>query len=63
MTGKPGVLQSMGLQRFGHDLVTEHQHCMSEMIIFSLPPSVTSFLRFNSNFYSSKNSSLSSSVY
>ena len=23
--GKPGVLQSMGLQRIGHDLVTEQQ--------------------------------------
>ena len=23
--GKPGVLQSMGLQRVGHDLVTEQQ--------------------------------------
>ena len=25
-TGKPGVLKSMGLQRFRHDLVTEQQH-------------------------------------
>jgi len=25
MTGKPGVLQSMGLQRVGYDLVTEQQ--------------------------------------
>ena len=25
-TGKPNVLQSMGSQRIGHDLVTEHQH-------------------------------------
>ena len=24
-TGKPGVLQSMGSQRVGHDLVTEQQ--------------------------------------
>ena len=24
-TGKPGLLQSMGLQRFGHDLATEQQ--------------------------------------
>ena len=24
-TGKPGVLQSMGLQRIGHDLATEQQ--------------------------------------
>ena len=24
-TGKPGVLQFMGLQRVGHDLVTEQQ--------------------------------------
>ena len=28
MTGKPGVLQSIGLQRIGHDLVTE-QHSYS----------------------------------
>ena len=26
-TGKPGVLQSMGLQRVGHDLATEQQDC------------------------------------
>ena len=25
-TGKPGVLQSMGLQRVGHDLATEYHH-------------------------------------
>ena len=25
-TGKPGMQQSMGLQRVGHDWVTEHQH-------------------------------------
>ena len=25
-TGKPGVLQSMGLQRLEHDLATEQQH-------------------------------------
>ena len=25
-TGKPGVLQSMWLQRLGHDLATEQQH-------------------------------------
>ena len=28
-TGRPGVLQSMGLQRVGHDWVTEQQQCMS----------------------------------
>ena len=27
-TGKPGVLQSMGSQRVGHDLVTEQQQCL-----------------------------------
>ena len=33
-TGEPGVLQSMGSQRVGHDLVTEQQQqCMC-----SLPP-------------------------
>ena len=26
MSGKPGVLQSMGSQRVGHRLVTEQQH-------------------------------------
>ena len=26
-TGKPGLLQSMGLQEFRHDLVTEQQYC------------------------------------
>ena len=26
-TGKPGVLQSMGLRRVGHDLATEQQQC------------------------------------
>ena len=25
MTGKPGMLQFMGLQTVGHDLATEHQ--------------------------------------
>ena len=25
-TGRPGVLQSMGSQRVGHDLATEQQH-------------------------------------
>ena len=34
--GKPGVLQSMGSQRFGHDWVTEHQ--------------ITHFYRFQSVF-------------
>ena len=28
-TGRPGVLQSMGLQRVGHDWATEQQQCMS----------------------------------
>ena len=26
-TGKPGMLQSMGSQRVGHDLATEQQFC------------------------------------
>ena len=30
-TGRPGVLQSMGLQRVGHDLVTK-QHFHSSVI-------------------------------
>ena len=32
-TGKPGVLQSMGLQRLGHDLVTEQQHVIYSLFI------------------------------
>ena len=32
-TGKPGMLQSMGLQKVGHDLATEHQ----KEIIFPSP--------------------------
>ena len=31
-TGKPGVLQSMGSQRVGHDWATEQQHCYSNNI-------------------------------
>ena len=27
-TGMPGVLQSMGLQRVGHDWATEQQQCL-----------------------------------
>ena len=30
-TGKPGVLQSMGLQRVRHNLVTEQQRCVFKM--------------------------------
>ena len=30
-TGKPGVLQSMGSQRVGHDLVTE-QHILADCL-------------------------------
>ena len=28
-TGRPGVLQSLGLQRVGHDWATQQQQCMS----------------------------------
>ena len=31
-TGKPGVLQSMGLQKVGHNRVTEHHHQISKAI-------------------------------
>ena len=34
-TGKPGVLQSMGSQRIGHEWVTEQQQ---QVYIFSFPP-------------------------
>ena len=33
MTGKPDVLQSMGLQRVGHNLATEQQTCPLEPIL------------------------------
>ena len=33
-TGKPGVLQSMGSQRVGHDLVTGQQYCFCFVLIF-----------------------------
>ena len=29
MTGKPGVMQLLGLQRFGHSLATEQQQNLS----------------------------------
>ena len=29
--GKPGVLQSMGSQRVGHDRVTEQQHSLKSL--------------------------------
>ena len=32
--GKPGVLQSMGLQRVRHDLVTEQQHMIPPIVAF-----------------------------
>ena len=32
--GKPGMLQSMGLQRVGHDLATKQQ--LSALIVYSL---------------------------
>ena len=35
-TGKPGVLQSMGLQRAGHDLGTEQQQYALTPLIFTL---------------------------
>ena len=37
-TGKPGVLQSMGLQRVGHDLVTEQQYleCPDSVLLYEM---------------------------
>ena len=35
-TGRPGMLQSMGMQRVGHDLATEQQHSLSKSGIFYL---------------------------
>ena len=31
-TEEPGGLQSMGLQRVGHDWVTEHTHCIAKCL-------------------------------
>ena len=33
-TGKPGMLQSMGLQRVGHDWATELRHCTSDTLTY-----------------------------
>ena len=32
VTGKPGMLQSMGSQRVGHDLVTEQQQGLNSFV-------------------------------
>jgi len=43
-TEEPGGLQSMGSQRVGHNLVTEHTHAhskLSETEIMSSPPGVS----------------------
>ena len=39
-TRKPGGVQSMGSQRVGHDLVTEHTHTVNNIISCfpTLPP-------------------------
>ena len=45
--GKPGMLQSMGLQRVGHDWATEQQalglHVNSEVICRDVVPGISSF--------------------
>ena len=38
-TGEPGVLQSMGLQRVGHDCVTEQQQFLSQAPFVLMPAS------------------------
>ena len=43
-TGKPGTLQSMGLQRVGHDLVTEQQR--KTRIIAHKPPEIPQMVNF-----------------
>ena len=49
-TGKPGVLQSMGSQRIGHDWAPTHAH----NYLVCLPPSAMATLRFyNRSFFSS----------
>ena len=47
-TGKPGVLQSMGLRRVGHDLVTEQQHHWAKVIVLAGVNSFLGILRENS---------------
>ena len=36
-TGRPGVLQSMGLQRVGHDWATEQLLYFSEVLLSNIP--------------------------
>ena len=46
MTGKPGVLQSMGLQRVGYDLETEQQRRASlHSSVMTIPQSISSLCR------------------
>ena len=35
--GKPGLLQSTGSQRVGHDLVPEQQQCRPSILLSTLP--------------------------
>ena len=37
MTGKPGMLQLMGSQRFGHDLATEQEQQQHSTVSVILP--------------------------
>ena len=46
MTGKPGVLQSMGLQKVGYDLETEQQRRPSlHSSVMTIPRSISSLCR------------------
>ena len=39
-TGRPGKLQSMGLQRVGHTFVTEHEHLLIYIYIYTYTPNL-----------------------
>ena len=41
---KPGVLQSMGLQRVGHGLATEHEHVDKKTKYFTLSKEISKTL-------------------
>ena len=45
MTGEPGVLQSMGLQRVGYDLATEQQRACLHSSVMTIPQSISSLCR------------------
>ena len=47
VTGKPGVLQSMGSQRVGHNLATEQQKVEQKPVPANISPSLQQTLHKN----------------